>query len=156
MTDADAYWGAKLVASFSDAQIRAAIEAAGYEDPRAPAYLFEILRLRRDKVARYWFDQVAPLDFFQVEGDVLRFRDLAVDVGLAAPRAYDVEIESPHANAPIQSTHLTRSELTVAGLTENASELHVKFKVAGSNAAPARVDLARSGAGWVVRRVRHG
>ena len=155
MTDADAYWGAKLVASFSDAQIRAAIDAAGYEDPRAPAYLFEILRLRRDKVARYWFDQVAPLDFFQVDGEVLRFRDLAVDIGLTAPRSYEVEVVSSDPKAPMQVAHLSRSELSIAGLTPGVSELHAKIKITGSRAEPARVDLARSDSGWVVRRVRH-
>ena len=38
MTDRDGYWGAKIVASFSDEQIAAAVEAAHYEDPRASAY----------------------------------------------------------------------------------------------------------------------
>src|SRR6185295_2007441 len=94
-TDRDGYWGAKIVASFSDEQIAAAVEAAQYEDPRARDCLVSNLIVRRDKIARYWFDRVAPLDFFSVEDDALRFRDLAVDIGLSRPRAYDVLVKLP-------------------------------------------------------------
>ena len=91
MTDRDGYWGAKIVASFSDAQIAAAVEAAHYQDPRARDYLVRNLIVRRDKIARHWFGRVAPLDFFSVQDGALRFHDLAVDVGLAGARAYDIE-----------------------------------------------------------------
>src|SRR5262249_7194296 len=92
-TQRDEYWGAKLVASFSDAQIAAAIDAAGYEDPRAQPFLLRTLIERRNKVMRYWFERVAPLDFFAIEAGELTFRDLAVDRGLEAPRAYEVRVE---------------------------------------------------------------
>src|SRR5205823_902017 len=93
-TPRDEYWGAKLVASFSDAQIAAAIAAVGYEDPRAPGVLLALLRARRDKVLRYWFARIVPLDFFRVDGGRLTFHDLAVDRGLSAARGYDVRLEA--------------------------------------------------------------
>jgi len=42
------------VASFTDAQVAAAIDAAGYEDPRVKPALLALLLARRDKLVRYW------------------------------------------------------------------------------------------------------
>jgi len=146
MTNRDGYWGAKVVASFSDAQIAAAIDAAHYEDPRAVQYLTQTLIERRDTIARYWFSRVAPLDFFQVQGGALRFRDLALDLGLTEPRQYEVEIEGgKHA----------RLTSTTMDLPSTASELSMTLSIAGSKAAPVKVDLKRNGSNWVVARVRH-
>jgi hypothetical protein len=151
LTPRDAYWGAKLVASFTNAQIAAAIDAAGYEDPRASEYIFRMLVERRDKVARYWFDRVAPLDFFRVEHGVLRFHDLALDLGQTGPRAYDVEVDASGGRAP-ERVRLTAREMT---LPESGAQLHLTFSLSGSGAKPVRVELRRKGSGWVVARVRH-
>lgn len=86
-TGRDGYWGAKLVMSFTDEQLRAAVEQGRYSDAGAFSYLLRILKERRDKTGRYWFNQVNPLDNFTVVFDHdkkyrLRFADLAVDYGL--------------------------------------------------------------------------
>jgi hypothetical protein len=156
MLDSDGYWGAKLVASFSDAQIAAAIDAAGYDDPRAVAYVFKTLVERRDKVARYWFDKVAPLDFFHVEGGVLRFHDLGVDMGLAEPRGYDVAVHGGDGSVSSLEAPLRGTELHLEKVARSENRLSLKLSVAGSHAEPARVELVRKGALWVVQRVRHG
>src|SRR4029078_13581581 len=91
MTLADAYWGAQIVGSFSNAQIAAAVDAAGYEDPRAREYIQRTLIARRDKIARFWFARVAPLDFFHVKDGYLLFHDLALDLGLTSARGYEGE-----------------------------------------------------------------
>ena len=154
MTLRDCYWGAKLVASFSDTQIAAAIDAAGYEDPRAPAYLLRTLIERRDKVARYWFDRAAPLDFFHVEGGILRFHDLARDIGLTGAREYVAELQSPGGRGKTsESVRLTATELRLP--EQGESRLEITFSIAGSGAQPVRVELKRGGSGWVVTRVRH-
>ena len=155
-TDRDGYWGAKIVASFSDAQIAAAVEAAHYEDPRARDYLVRNLIVRRDKIARHWFARVAPLDFFTVRDGVLRFRDLAVDIGLEGARGYDAELESSGGRATREEhVHLGGAELPLGHLPEGASRVSLKIAVAGSRAEPARVELARRGSEWIVTRVRH-
>lgn len=149
----DLYWGAKLVASFSDAQIRAAIDAVGYRDPRAPDVLFRILKERRDAIAREWFGRVAPLDFFTVEGGNLRFRDLAVDIGIASTRQYEARITSPGSGAarvvPLEGTALPLSALG------DAERVTLEVGVRGSKARPVRLEL-RLGSPWSVVRVRHG
>jgi hypothetical protein len=80
----DAYWGAKIVMSFSDEDIRAIVETAKMSDPEAKAYLIKTLIERRDKIGRYWFARMNPLDKFRFErtekGELmLKFNDLAVD-----------------------------------------------------------------------------
>jgi hypothetical protein len=155
MTDRDAYWGAKIVASFSDAQIAAAVDAAKYEDPRAREYLVRSLIARRDKIAKHWFGRVAPLDFFRVQGGGLRFHDLAVDIGLENARSYVVEIES-EGGGPGKRFSFTKTELPLQDLGANASRLFLAISVEGNKAKPAHVELTRKDNGWVVTRVRHG
>jgi len=157
MTDRDGYWGAKIVASFSDAQIAAAVEAAHYEDPRASDYLVANLIVRRDKIARYWFDRVAPLDFFSVQDGTLRFRDLAVDVGLVGVRSYDVEVESKGGRKPGGGqVRLSSTEVPLIQFGDRATRLSLEISVNGDKAKSTKVELTRKGAVWIVTRVRHG
>ena len=156
MTDGDAYWGAKIVASFSDAQIKAAVSSARYEDPRATEFLVRNLIERRDKIARYWFGRVAPLDFFWMEGGVLRFHDLSRDIGLAGARSYDVKIESEGGRTTRERVTLGTPSMDLASLPSGASRLELTLSIQGSGAKPARVELRRLGPDWVVTRVRHG
>jgi hypothetical protein len=155
MMQRDAYWGAKLVASFTDAQIAAAIDAVGYEDPRAPEYLLRTLAARRDRVARYWFDRVAPLDFFRVEDGVLRFHDLALDRGYTGPREYEVEVDSSDDGNARSPSHLRLRATEIALGDRGGSRLLLTLSVSGSDAHPVRVELTRRGSDWVVTRVRH-
>ena len=157
LTDRDGYWGAKIVASFSDAQIAAAVEAAQYDDPRAEEYLIRNLIVRRDKIARHWFGRMAPLDFFWVRDGSLRFRDLAVDVGLERARAYDVKIESSGKHATGDRRVRVRSgSLPLPGPETAVSSLSLTLSIAGNDAKSVKVELTRKGSEWTVTRVRHG
>lgn len=75
-THRDAYWAAKIISAFTDEQLQVICQQARYRDPRATEYVARILGERRDKIARTWFDEIAPLDFFVVEQGRLRYRDL--------------------------------------------------------------------------------
>jgi hypothetical protein len=92
MSEEDGYWAAKIVSAFRREHLEAAVGSAKYADPRAAAYLVEVLEKRRDKIAREFFSKVAPLDFFRVEGHRLRGVDLGVDRGIwtAADTRYRV------------------------------------------------------------------
>jgi hypothetical protein len=159
-TKRDSYWGAKLVASFSDAQIAAAIDAAGYEDPRAKPLLLQVLRERRDKVARFWFDCVAPVDFFHVDGGTLRFRDLAVDRGLESPRGYAVRLRSSRGDrngSPPDRQVVRETAIPLEGVAAGAGTIELEVGIDGHDASPATVELTREGAGgWTITRVVHG
>jgi len=82
MTDRDGYWAAKIISAFSDAHLEAIVETAHYRDPEAAKYMARVLGERRDRIARTFFDRVPPLDFFRLEGETLRFRDLGVERGI--------------------------------------------------------------------------
>jgi hypothetical protein len=156
MTLADAYWGAKIVASFTNAQIAAAVDAAGYEDPRARAYIHQMLVARRDKIARYWFARVAPLDFFHVRDGYLVFHDLAVDLGLASARGYEVEEKGGDGRTVPVEVLARDPRINLRGLGRGADDVSLRLSVAGSGARPVHVDLRRNGRDWIVTRVRHG
>jgi hypothetical protein len=84
----DAFWGAKILIRFTREQLAAIVEGAQYSDPRAAAYMTDVLVERQRRTAKYWFDRVAPLDAFTVEpvgGDSVRvcFDDLLLRYGLA-------------------------------------------------------------------------
>ncbi len=83
MTMRDAYWGAKIVMSFSNEDLATMVAAGRYtEEPGASAELTRLLAARRDMVGRYYFARVNPLDHFRVTRQGVSFRDLAIDGGL--------------------------------------------------------------------------
>ena len=53
-TERDIRWGARIVAAFTNAHIRAAVEQGRYSDPRATEYLIRVLEARRDKIVQRW------------------------------------------------------------------------------------------------------
>lgn len=79
LSDPDGYWAAKIISAFSDEHLRAIVAAGGYRDPKAAEYIARVLGQRRDKIARHWFDRLAPLDFFTVDGTTVRWHDLGAE-----------------------------------------------------------------------------
>lgn len=86
MTDRDGYWAAKIITAFTDQHLEAVCARAGYQDPRAAAYVARILGERRDKIAREFFTRVPPLDFFVCDGDRVTFHDLGTERGIFPPQ----------------------------------------------------------------------
>lgn len=82
MTARDGYWAAKIISAFTDVQLTAIVAEGRYRNPEAARWIARVLGERRDVIARYWFDRVPPLDFFTVEGNMLRFHDLGVERGV--------------------------------------------------------------------------
>lgn len=91
MDAADAFWAARILAKFSDEVIEAVVAEARFADPRAVAYVNEVLRARRDKAVNYWIAQTNPLDEFKLAGDggslTLEWDNAAIRVGAAADGA---------------------------------------------------------------------
>jgi hypothetical protein len=117
----DAYWGAKLVAAFTDEEIRKIVQTGQISDKFAEEYLVKTVIKRRDKVARYWLNQINSVDRLEVQGDRLKFEDLAVQYGVAKPpSAYTAEwLRYDNANdrkTPMQVTQpVTRSPFDIPG-----------------------------------------
>lgn len=81
MDDEDAFWAAKQVAAFTDAEIRALVETGEYTDPNAAAWIADCLIKRRDKIVEAWFSGVVSLDRFRVADGTLVFDDLRARAG---------------------------------------------------------------------------
>lgn len=94
VTRADGLWAAKILASFSDEDIRAMVKAGQYTDARAMEHLVQTLIERRDLIARYWFSQGGALDSFGFSNGKISFKDLAVDHGFEKQEntSYSVEV----------------------------------------------------------------
>jgi len=59
-TARDVRWGARIVAAFTDAHIRAAVAAGEYDDPAVARYITQVLIDRRDALARRWLGVEPP------------------------------------------------------------------------------------------------
>jgi hypothetical protein len=85
MTVRDGYWGAKLVGSFTDEQVRAAVRAGQLPNEFASDTLAAMLISRRDRIVEYWYARVTPVENPEVlvgEDDGFGFRVAFDDFGI--------------------------------------------------------------------------
>jgi len=92
----DAFWGARLVAGFSDEAVRAIVAKARYSEPGAAEHVAKTLIARRDKVVRAWLTGVNPIVSPTLDRDgTLTLENAAYRAGVAAgPLAYALEWSS--------------------------------------------------------------
>ncbi|HSK04249.1 MAG TPA: hypothetical protein VK932_23510, partial [Kofleriaceae bacterium] len=81
--DLDKLWASRILIRFTRAQLRAAVDAARFSDPRAADHVTDTLIARQRATARHWFWQASPLDRFAPAGGALCFDDLLLVHGLA-------------------------------------------------------------------------
>jgi hypothetical protein len=84
----DDFWGAKQVTAFTDEDIRALVSTGEYSDPAAAEWIVRSLIARRDRIGRYYFANVLPLDGFRIENGQLAFDDLGERYGLTSTTPY--------------------------------------------------------------------
>jgi hypothetical protein len=77
----DEFWGAKLVTSFSDEDLRVLISVGELSDPKAADWLLQCLKERRNKIGKAYFAKVLPLDQFELQGGELKWLDLGAKLG---------------------------------------------------------------------------
>jgi hypothetical protein len=156
----DAFWGARLVASFSDELLAAVVAKGEYDDPRAAPYIARTLAERRDRIARVWLTGVNPIVDPRLAGDgTLTFANAAVDAGAAEPpTAYriawarydndtgtaepaggEIRVTAPRAKAP--ASLLERASYVLATVRSEHRE-HPAWS------EPVRVYFRREGGGW--------
>ena len=107
MTNQDAYWGTKLVMAFTPEEIRAMVKQGQYSDPEVEQYIADTLIKRREKIGRYWYSKVNPLDHFVLKeegGNIkLHFTDLGVSGKLWQPAKYRYEVYHYESNKLLDS-----------------------------------------------------
>jgi hypothetical protein len=165
MRPEDAFWGARLVARFTPADIAAVVAKGEYSDPAAAAYVTKVLVERRQKVLATWLNVVTPLvDPTLVDG-VLRAGNAAAANGVAdAPRRYVAQWFSW--NNATGARQPVGSEVEVAGsvdltlplpvaLASRESGEYIGVTVAGEHPAhpgwaayPVTFSFRRTAGGW--------
>lgn len=155
MTNQDGYWGAKIVMAFSDEDLQALLKAGQYSDPEAEEMLFEILKKRRDKIGRYWFGKINPLDHPILirthNGSDLSFEDLAVKYGLE-PKTAVYEYSLYHEGRAIIKSVVT-NEPRIEFLDDTLNEMALLYKNGNGNIAQrhifeVQVKTQRHGENW--------
>jgi hypothetical protein len=173
MTDADAYWAAKIVAAFTEEHLRAAVQTGALPRAELEETLVERLTARRHRLIEFWFGQVSTVEepvVAQQGSGLLRlsFRDLGIEQGLwdAGSTVYDWVFEhdaldgSGSAQPRAGADQLL--DVTWAGGsagTAPSSELAVLEIVTrrpGLAPEPARVFLRWDGRGYQVVGLTHG
>ena len=72
----DDYWAARIVMAFTAEDIAAIVRTGELTDPQAEQYLVQTLIERRDKIGRYYFGRVLPIDNFTLNADAVHFEYL--------------------------------------------------------------------------------
>jgi hypothetical protein len=153
----DAFWGAKLLMRFTREQLAAIVGVAQYSDPRASQYMLDTLVARQRATAKYWFEQVAPLDGFAVDGGALVFRDLLLAYHLRdVPTRYLVEAFD-RAGRRIDARMIAASpdgavridDLALSRAADGYTILRVQVVREQIAMAPVEVHVARSDSGDV-------
>jgi hypothetical protein len=89
MRDDDAFWAARRVMAFSDAMIRAAVDAGGFSRPADADALAAVLRQRRDAIGRTYLPRLNPVVDPALADEGLVVHNAAVEHGVAtAPSRY--------------------------------------------------------------------
>jgi hypothetical protein len=137
------------VTSFTDEQIRAAVETGELSDPKAAEYLTQQLIKRRDAIAREYFNRNAALDELQLQqaanGWVINFTDLRAQLSqgndetvyeyqLAAAEDAKQVLAKGKLDQPqlMLSPELLRQIATLGNTPENRGVAQLKLKRSGN------------------------
>ena len=157
----DAFWAARIVARFTEADIRAVVEKARYSSPRATEYIVETLVERRKRVLDTWLTGVNPLVDFALSRDgQLTFANAAVEASVAtAAGSYRLKWSrfdnaTGPAGAAVEATSLEPRAVAPAELL--AGSQFVQVEIASLHpqhpawATPVAVQFRRQGDAWTL------
>jgi hypothetical protein len=169
----DTFWAARRVVAFGDEMISEIVQTGRYSDSNDSRLLAKVLRQRRDTIARTYLNAVNPLvDFAFSSETTMRFRNAAVDAGVAAPPAegyravwsvYDNSTDSVK-NVLGPATFAMGTEIAAPSPLPSADHTIIKIAISAQSPAhaawsdPVDVYFRRTQGRWqligVERRVR--
>ena len=155
----DAFWAARRVMAFTDAQIRAIVKTAQLSDPVAERYLADVLIKRRDAIGRAYLTSVNPVvDPALSASGVLTFGNAAVERGLAKPPESYLAVWSVFDNATGSSNSIGQTagadRIDAPAGLPGAPGSYVKVALSAVSpsypawAQPIDVHFRRTGTGW--------
>ncbi len=156
----DAFWGARLVSKFTDDVIGTIVDAVGYDDGNAAAYLKKTIAERRDIIMKTWLVGVNPIVDVALAGDgTLTFANAAVNARVAsAPQSYVVtwsRFDNPtgvHTPVGSESRSSEPRASAPAALLQGSEYVSASIRTEHADFAawkkPVQVYFRRDGAGW--------
>ena len=158
----DDFWAARRVAAFTDEMIEAVVKTAHYSRPDDERLLAQVLKQRRDKIARAYLTALNPLvNFSLTAAGQLTFRNAAVDTGVAeAPRdgyftAWSRFDNAANSATPIGSVSIAAGgEALAPGSLPDARDAFVKIAISARGTShtawtqPVDVYFRRAANGW--------
>ncbi len=122
VTPRDGYWGAKLVGSFTDEQLQAAVRAGRLPTQEAADTLATMLSVRRDRTVAHWYARVTPIEEVvarrvtgtapESEALEIRFRDLGLEAGVWGPDETVYRYRFQHAHRGLDQRGVRRLSAT--------------------------------------------
>jgi hypothetical protein len=167
MSEADAYWAAKIVASFSDQHIRAAVGTGGLPTRELQDTLAGLLEARRDRLVEHWFGRVSAVEDPEIAAQGaatfrLSFRDLGIEYGVwsAAETVYDWRFDHGDSSASGSAQPRAGAEqlldVSWGSGTGDLARLEIVTRRPGLTPTPATVLLRWNGERYQVAGISHG
>jgi hypothetical protein len=158
--DVDAFWAVRIMLRFTPEQLRAALVAGQYDDPRAIDYILGVLIGRQKKTARIYLSRVSPADEIEVvpAADSARvcFVDLLVRHELEAAATYRAR-SFDRAGAPLGAEvpaspegdrgRVCSAPLQLGGGTDAYTIVRLDVVRGGRRLPPVEAHIARDPAG---------
>ncbi len=86
----DDYWAAKIIAAVTPAHLKALLDAAQHPEAAYSQTVMDVLLKRREKILRYAFGRVSPLELVSLESGTLHLKDLEKEILDAKGSAYRI------------------------------------------------------------------
>ena len=164
----DAFWAAEKLTHITDPMIDAAVGAGQFGNEEASRQLARVLRERRDRILQTYLSAVNPITRPSIDSGELRFRNAAVEAGVAKPPSGYRAAFFAFDNATDTSKPLTEAGVTggVAGtakaeasgtisipLPPKVDSPFIKAEISATGgppewAKPITVYFRRDGQGW--------
>ena len=155
----DAFWAARIVARFSDDNIRAIVGKGKYTDPVAAEALSVALMKRRDRIKEVWLTGINPIVNATLSADgELRFENAATLYGVGGrPDGYTLRWSrfdnTADTHTPVGEETTATDPRAVAPAAVLSGSDYISVRIATRhpsypNWKPVQVYFRRTGSGW--------
>jgi hypothetical protein len=152
----DAFWAAEKLTFITDDMIDAAIAEGEFDDPDAERALARMIRERRDRILQTYLPALNPVTQLTLGADGLRFDNLAVTSGVAAPperyhAAWFAFDNATGDTSPLGETAAPTSPLPLPEPLSRTGFIKVEIDARGGPAAwanPVTAHFRRRGSEW--------
>lgn len=140
MTERDAAWATRIIARFTPADVRAAVEVGNFTDPASTEFLTRVLLERQHIILKRYFSKLSSLADVRIDGRQLCATDLAHSTDTFPSASFHFSAQYQRGTAdpePVAALLRTNSEVCVhvpeanlpAAVPDNAKDRYVTVEV---------------------------